>query len=176
MKKPSINIYSKKKKPVYLEPSPGNSGLDLCFDFPYMQGKGFPVVRKGDKLIWDTGLIFDLTNLPNMMGDVPIVWDICVHIRSSVSIKEGLILANQVGIIDQSYNGPEDTLKVALRYEPYAPHPRHTLYTEKTEYALEYDKRAVQLVVRMAVDWSRITLTHEEPIGSSRGGVGSTGG
>lgn len=174
MKKPSINIYSKKKKPVYLEPSPGNSGLDLCFDLPYRPGVGLPVVPKGDKLIWDTGLIFDLTNLPDMMGEVPIVWDICVHIRSSVSIKEGLILANQVGIIDQSYNGPEDTLKVALRYEPY-PQPPHTLYAEKDSYTLEDGKRAVQLVVRMAVDWSRITLTHEKPTGTSRGGVGSTG-
>lgn len=177
MRKPSINIYSKNGRPCYMEPSPGNSGLDLYLNLP---DDGSLRLMDGHKVVWDTGLIFDLSGLPDMMGDVPIVWDICVHIRSSISIKHGVLLANQVGIIDQSYNGPEDTLKVVLRLDSYATKPNSRPDLDlgggmASYYTIKDGERAVQLIVRMAVDWSRITLTSNEPAGASRGGIGSTG-
>ena len=48
-----------------------------------------------------------------------------VHIRSGIAVKNGICLANDVGIIDEDYCGPDDELKVAMvkLYDPSAADP-----------------------------------------------------
>lgn len=110
--------------------------------------------RRGDVLMYDTGLTFD----------IPPGWCLEVVPRSSVTKKRGLVLANSPGVIDSGYEG---TVKVAFR-----------IVSEDFE---EYDvgDRIAQVMLRRVpqVEWIEIRDADDLIYGNGRGwgGFGSSG-
>jgi dUTP pyrophosphatase len=54
------------------------------------------VIRPGDRVLVPTGLIFD----------IPAQCSVRLHARSGLSLKQGLVLANSEGVIDEDYVDP----------------------------------------------------------------------
>lgn len=79
--------------------------------------------------------------------------------RSSLQ-KKGLVLANQVGVVDEDYCGPEDEIFVVLRNVTNRP------------VAVDAGERVVQGIF---VKSCRPEFVPEMMAGKSRGGFGSTG-
>lgn len=65
------------------------------------------ILKPGTETIVDTGLVIDGSEYPHSLFYMLVP-------RSSAGIKHDIELKNTVGIIDQDYCGPQDTLKVAL--------------------------------------------------------------
>ena len=95
----------------------------------------------------------------------PGLWGMLVP-RSSMT-KKGIVLANTIGVIDNDYQGPTDTLIAALRN------------TTDTAVYLSRGDRVVQLILMPVYRPDQITIDHydevEEIEGDDRGGFGSTG-
>ncbi len=95
-----------------------------------------------------------------------------IHIRSGFAVKNGICLANDVGIIDEDYCGPEDEVKIAMvkLYNPNDPmNNQPFLITKGTRIAqLIFEKNALP-----KVEWEE--MSHADFAGKSRGGFGSTG-
>ena len=95
-----------------------------------------------------------------------------IHIRSGFSVKHGISLANDVGIIDEDYCGPQDELKIALikHYNPTDPDNDKPFVIEKgTRIAqIIFEKNLLQ-----EIEWDE----QDNPDFSrkTRGGFGSTG-
>lgn len=95
-----------------------------------------------------------------------------IFIRSGFAVKNGVSLANDVGIIDEDYCGPEDEVKIGLirHYNPKDPEVNNPLVIKK-------GARIAQLIfeknVLPEIEWeeqSDINFGRR-----TRGGFGSTG-
>lgn len=95
-----------------------------------------------------------------------------IHIRSGFSVKNGICLANDVGIIDEDYCGPEDEVKIALvrLYNPNDPGKDQPFVIEKgTRIAqIIFEKNALP-----DIEWE--DMDSADFAGKTRGGFGSTG-
>lgn len=92
-----------------------------------------------------------------------------LFIRSSLAVKKQLTLANNTGIIDEDYCGPEDVLKVAVYRLPTA--------DSETEITIEKGTRIGQILFERT-DYPHIEWDEQDTpdfAGDSRGGFGSTG-
>lgn len=101
-----------------------------------------------------------------------------ILLRSSMAYKHNIMLINGVGLIDRSYSGPEDELKIMLYAAPlltgnsfYRPsevgfHYYHCIKFKKGD-------RIAQLVFRKTEVFSIVEV--DEAPGLTRGGFGSTG-
>ena len=95
-----------------------------------------------------------------------------IHIRSGLAIKSGISLANDVGIVDEDYCGPDDEVKIGLirHYNPADPQLRKPFLIKK-------GTRIAQIIFERNdltdVEWEE----QQSPdfAGKSRGGFGSTG-
>jgi dUTP pyrophosphatase len=83
-------------------------------------------------------------------------------VRSSLPLKKGLTLANNIGVVDADYSGPEDEIKVELLNLTAVP-----VEVVKGERLVQ----GIFLPVRQ-VEWQEIDRLE----GESRGGFGSSGG
>lgn len=95
-----------------------------------------------------------------------------VHIRSGLAVKNGICLANDVGIIDEDYCGPQDELKIAL-VRLYNPND-----LQKDEpFVIERGTRIAQIIFERnalpEVEWEE--MDSPDFAGKTRGGFGSTG-
>lgn len=151
-----IRIYRRYKDlPLPERKTPRSVGLDVC---AAQQVELWP----GEVTLVPTGLIIQ----------APPGYFFKIHIRSGFSVKNGVCLANDVGIIDEDYCGPDDEVKVALvrLYNPRDPERDKPLIIERgTRIAqIIFEKNDVP-----EVEWEEM----ESPdfAGSSRGGFGSTG-
>lgn len=98
-----------------------------------------------------------------------------ILLRSSLG-KAGVILANSVGLVDQDYCGPTDTLKLALRYMPNLMDSLsvHGPYvTTHGTWTIKKSERIGQLVVRQTITPEVEVVDMVSTI--NRGGFGSTG-
>lgn len=95
-----------------------------------------------------------------------------IHIRSGFAVKHGICLANDVGIIDEDYCGPDDEVKIAVvrLYNPNDPGKEQPFIIEKgTRIAqIIFEKNALP-----EIDWQEMDSPHFA--GTTRGGFGSTG-
>ena len=95
-----------------------------------------------------------------------------VHVRSSMAVRHGICLANDVGIIDEDYCGPEDELKIAMvrLYNPRDPRLDEPVVIERgTRIAqIIFEKNAIPEVTWVEMDDPGFA-------GDTRGGFGSTG-
>lgn len=95
-----------------------------------------------------------------------------IFIRSGLAIKKGVSLANDVGIVDEDYCGPDDEVKIGLirHFNPSDPNGDKPLVIEKgTRVAqLIFEKNALT-----DVEWEE--ENNPSFAGGSRGGFGSTG-
>ena len=95
-----------------------------------------------------------------------------IFIRSGLAIKNGISLANDVGIVDEDYCGPEDEVKIGLirHYNPTDPEIDKPFMIKK-------GTRIAQIIFEQnrltEVEWDE----QDDPdfAGKSRGGFGSTG-
>ncbi len=151
-----VRVYRKDKSiPLPKCQTPGSAGLDV---HAAADVKLWP----GEVVIIPTGLIIE----------PPKGWFYKVHIRSSVAIKNGICLANDVGIIDEDYCGPEDELRIAMvrLYNPRDP--------KKDEpFIITKGSRIAQIIfeknVAAEVEWEE--MDSPDFAGPTRGGIGSTG-
>ncbi|NOX37900.1 MAG: dUTP diphosphatase [Calditrichaeota bacterium] len=120
------------------------------------------VVRAGEVVLVPTGLIIES----------PPGYYFKIFIRSGFAVKYGVSLANDVGIVDEDYCGPEDEVKIALvrHYNPHNPQNDEPLIIEKgTRIAqIIFEKNALP-----DIEWDE----QDSPdfAGKTRGGFGSTG-
>ena len=87
--------------------------------------------------------------------------------RSSLSLKKGLLLANSVGVIDSTYNGPNDKIGVLL------------YNTTDKDVVLQAGEKVAQLILTTVHPGNKIEYigtTDELKDKEDRGGFGSTGG
>ncbi len=95
-----------------------------------------------------------------------------IHIRSGFSIKNGVCLANDVGIVDSDYCGPEDEVRIALvrLYNPADPHRDQPLVIEQGTRIAQviFEKNALP-----DIEWEE--TDRADFAGKTRGGFGSTG-
>lgn len=95
-----------------------------------------------------------------------------LHIRSGLAVKNGICLANDVGIIDEDYCGPEDELKVAL-VRLYQPGDENN----NIPFTIERGTRIAQIIFEKNalpdIEWEEMNTA--DFAGETRGGFGSTG-
>lgn len=95
-----------------------------------------------------------------------------IHIRSGFSVKHGISLANDVGIIDEDYCGPQDELRIALikHYDPRDP-------DKDKPFVVEKGTRIAQIIFEKnflpEIEWDE--QDNPDFAGKTRGGFGSTG-
>jgi dUTP pyrophosphatase len=95
-----------------------------------------------------------------------------IHIRSGFAIKNGISLANDVGIVDEDYCGPDDEIKIGLirHYNPADPQM-------KKPFLIKKGTRIAQIIFEHntlpEVEWEE--QDNPDFAGQSRGGFGSTG-
>lgn len=95
-----------------------------------------------------------------------------IFMRSGLAIKKGISLANDVGIIDEDYCGPDDEVKIGLirHYNPNDPKRDNPIILEK-------GTRIAQLIFEKnqftEIQWEE--QDRPDYAGSTRGGFGSTG-
>ncbi len=95
-----------------------------------------------------------------------------IHIRSGLAVKNGICLANDVGIIDEDYCGPEDEVKIALvrLYNPADP-------KKEQPFVIERGSRIAQIIFEKnalpEIEWEEMDTP--DFAGNTRGGFGSTG-
>ena len=95
-----------------------------------------------------------------------------VHIRSGLAVKHGICLANDVGIIDEDYCGPEDELKIAM-VKLFAPGDPEN----NAPFIVERGMRIAQIIFEKnalpEIEWEE--MQQADFAGKTRGGFGSTG-
>ena len=95
-----------------------------------------------------------------------------IHIRSGFAVKYAVCLANDVGIIDEDYCGPQDEVKVAL-VRLYNPQDSNKL----KPVVIEPGMRIAQIIFEKnqipAIEWQE--MDSPDFAGHTRGGFGSTG-
>lgn len=103
-----------------------------------------------------------------------------IIIRSGIAYKHNIMLRNGVGIIDRSYAGPMDEVKLLLYRAPELV-PRGNSAHALAEYAHSHSPvgfkagdRIAQMVFRKTHTFEILELA-EAPKADDRGGLGSTG-
>lgn len=151
-----IRIYRKHKDlPLPEQKTPGSAGLDVYAAEDI-------ALWPGEVSVVSTGLIIES----------PAGYFFKIHIRSGLAIKNGICLANDVGIIDEDYCGPRDELKIALvrQYNPRDP-------LKDQPFPIARGTRIAQLIFEKRsipqVEWEE--MDKPDFAGDSRGGFGSTG-
>ena len=100
-----------------------------------------------------------------------------VFLRSSMA-KQHIILCNHVGIIDPDYCGPNDTIKLALRYLPpiynTCEHGTVLHFSDSEPLTINTGTKIAQLVVRKTIE-PIYEMIQEPSKEINRGGFGSTG-
>ena len=95
-----------------------------------------------------------------------------IFIRSGFALKNGISLANDVGIVDEDYCGPNDEVRIAVirHFNPADPAKDKPLLIEK-------GTRIAQIIFEKNVMPELIWDEQDNPgfAGGSRGGFGSTG-
>jgi dUTP pyrophosphatase len=95
-----------------------------------------------------------------------------IHIRSGFSVKYGICLANDVGIIDEDYCGPQDEVKIAL-VRLYNPNDLQ----KDQPFVIEKGTRIAQIIFEKntlrQIEWEE--MDSPDFAGKTRGGFGSTG-
>ena len=95
-----------------------------------------------------------------------------IFIRSGLAVKKGVSLANDVGIVDEDYCGPQDEVRVGLirHYNPKDPDIDKPLVIEKGSRIAQliFEKNALP-----EIDWEEQQTA--DFAGETRGGFGSTG-
>ena len=95
-----------------------------------------------------------------------------IFIRSGFAVKYGISLANDVGIIDEDYCGPEDEVKIALirHYNP-------SDAGGGEPFVIEQGTRIAQIIFEKntlpQIEWDE--QNRADFAGNTRGGFGSTG-
>ncbi|MGH1366331.1 MAG: dUTP diphosphatase [Calditrichia bacterium] len=151
-----VRIYRKDKSVALPKcQTPGSAGLDV-------HASATTELWPGEVVVIPTGLIIE----------PPRGFFYKIHIRSSVAIKNGICLANDVGIIDEDYCGPEDELKIAM-VRLY--NPRDAKKDEP--FIIEKGTRIAQIIFEKnyasQVEWQE--MNSADFAGPTRGGIGSTG-
>lgn len=97
----------------------------------------------------------------NFIIQVPKGFVLIIANRSSLAVKRGLTLSNNIGVIDQDYCGPEDEINLSLYNFTNAP------------IQIKRGERLCQalLVPIEKAEWKEVDQMSSE----SRGGIGSTG-
>jgi deoxyuridine 5'-triphosphate nucleotidohydrolase len=115
------------------------------------EGRGFFVLNAGSRVLVPTGIILDIPKGYSVRG----------HVRSSISIKQGLFLSNGEGIIDSDYH-----------HELWIPLSNNT----DTGVVIEHGTRLLQAELVETLDY-RLIETRQKPTQTTDrvGGVGSTG-
>jgi len=115
------------------------------------EGGGSVILGSGARMLVPTGLV----------SDIPEGHSIRIYSRSGLSFKEGLALANQVGVIDSDY-----VEEIFISLINLSDSPKRIIHNQRIAQG--------ELV---AHQWYRIGETTERPISSSDrvGGFGSTG-
>jgi dUTP pyrophosphatase len=151
-----IRIYRKDKNiPLPERKTPHSVGLDVYISETVE-------LHPGQVTLAPTGLIIES----------PPDYYFRVHIRSGFSVKHGISLANDVGIIDEDYCGPQDELKIAL-IKHYNPDD-----AEKDKpFVIEKGTRIAQIIFEKnslpEIEW--VEQDNPDFAGKTRGGFGSTG-
>ncbi len=103
-----------------------------------------------------------LEKLPsNFIIQVPEGFALIIANRSSLAVKRGLTLANNIGIIDQDYCGPEDEISLSL----------YNFTNDQIQI-----KKGERLCQAMLMPIEKVEFKEAEIIEkNSRGGFGSTG-
>ncbi len=151
-----IRIYRKYKDiPLPERQTPRSAGLDV---YAAEQKTLYP----GRVAVVSTGLIIES----------PPGYFYKVHIRSGLAVKNGICLANDVGIIDEDYCGPQDELKIALvkLFNPADPDPEQPFLIERGMRIAQiiFEKNALP-----EMEWEEMDTP--DFAGKTRGGFGSTG-
>lgn len=151
-----IRIYRKDKSiPLPERKTPHSVGLDVYISERIELYPGKPALAP-------TGLIIES----------PTGYYFRVHIRSGFSVKHGISLANDVGIVDEDYCGPQDELKIALvkHYNPNDPN-------KDKQFVIEKGTRIAQIIFEKnslpEIEWDE--QDNPDFAGKTRGGFGSTG-
>jgi dUTP pyrophosphatase len=151
-----IRIYRKYKDvPLPERKTPRSVGLDV-----YAAQK--TELLPGQVALVPTGLIIES----------PAGYFFKIHIRSGLSVKNRICLANDVGIIDEDYCGPKDEVKIALvrLYNPNDPQKDKPFVIEKGARIAQiiFEKNAI-----LEIEWEE--MDSSDFAGKTRGGFGSTG-
>ncbi len=151
-----IRIYRKDKSvPLPERKTPRSVGLDV---YAAETVELYP----GEVKLVPTGLIIE----------APPGYFFKIFIRSGFAVKNGVSLANDVGIIDEDYCGPEDEVRIALvrHYNPRDPRLDEPLVIEK-------GTRIAQIIFEKnefpQIEWEE--QDRPDFAGRTRGGFGSTG-
>lgn len=109
------------------------------------------IIKPKCRALIPTGIIFD----------IPSGYSVRVHIRSSVAVKKGLVLANSEGVVDSDYIN--ELLIPVYNYS-------------NTLVKIEHNERIAQAEIVQSVN-SRLMLTIDKPVQKTNrvGGLGSTG-
>jgi dUTP pyrophosphatase len=123
---------------------------------------GFDLVSAEDVSVGPGAIVAVPTGL---VIEPPEGFHLVIAARSSLSSKKGLILANGIGVVDPDYCGPDDELLLAL----WNPSSIAVVDIRKGE-------RLCQAFFRQFPRVELRQVSREALGGTSRGGLGSTGG
>lgn len=152
----NIRIYRRHKDiPLPHRQTPRSAGLDVH------AGERVELMP-GEVVVVPTGLIIE--SPPGCFFKV--------HVRSSMAVRHGICLANDVGIIDEDYCGPADELNIAMvrLYNPRDPRLDEPIVIER-------GTRIAQIVFEQTAVPEVRWVEMDDPgfAGDTRGGFGSTG-
>lgn len=132
------------KKPFYA--TDGSAAMDLSADITSDM-----VIKKGERLLVPTGIAVQLPS-----GD----YGAFIFARSGLSVKNGICLANSVGVIDSDYTGEIKVGLINLSAEDFTLHP---------------GDRIAQLVIMPVSRANLIEVSSLSETERGSGGFGSTG-
>ncbi|MDO8425515.1 MAG: dUTP diphosphatase [bacterium] len=138
------------------------SRIDTSLPLPSYQTAGavaFDLSPRVDATIAPGAVVYVPVNL---IIEVPLGYALFIAARSSLH-KKGLVLANQLGVIDQDYCGPNDEIGLALRN------------ITDTPVQVERGQRLAQAFFAPVerAEWTEVAREHIAT--ATRGGWGSTG-
>lgn len=116
-------------------------------------------IHHGEKVIVRTGLVIQ----------PPEGYHTEILPRSGLAFKHNIMLANNVGLVDRSFSGPDDEIKVMLYMAPEEEYDDYSI-----EVPFKKHDRIAQIVFRKTEVFDLVEV-NSAPKESSRSGFGSTG-
>ena len=151
-----IRVFRKQKDtPLPLKKTSKSAGLDIYSPVDVELKPGVPVVVP-------TGLIVE----------APEGYFYKLFVRSGLSIKKGVSLLNDVGIIDGDYCGPEDEIKVGL-IRHFSSDPEKNAEKVIIKKGERFAQMIFEKVAISEIEWDE--QEDADFAGKTRGGFGSTG-